>query len=64
MLLSEAYVQKAKNAHQEREKAAIERWERKALEAAAKAATFDPGSDLARSLVENRRARVNRLTPK
>ncbi len=48
MLLSEGYVQKAKNAYREDDAPVIERWERKALDAAIHAATLEPENDEAR----------------
>jgi serine/threonine protein kinase len=64
MLLSEGYVQKAKIAYREDEAPVIERWERKALEAATHAATLEPGNDEAHSLVKDRRARLGKLASK
>jgi eukaryotic-like serine/threonine-protein kinase len=60
MLLSEGYVQKAKNAYREDE-APVIGWERKALDAAIHAATLEPGNDEARNLVRERHARVKKL---
>ncbi len=64
MLLSEAYVQKAKNAYREDEAPVIARWERQALEAAIRAATLQPEADEARRLVNDRRARLDKIAPK
>ncbi len=64
MLLSEGYVQNAKNAYREDDKPIIERWERKALDAAIHAATLEPENEEARSLVKNRRARLKKLASK
>ena len=64
MLLSEGYVQKAKNAYREDDAPVIERWERKALDAAIHAETLEPENDEARSLVKNRRARLDKLASK
>ena len=61
MLLSEAYVQRAKNAYREDDAPVIERWERKALDAAVRAATLEPENDEAHGLVKDRRARVKKL---
>jgi serine/threonine protein kinase len=61
MLLSVGYVQKAKNAYREEEEQVIERWERKALDAATHAATLEPENDEARSLVKERHARLDKL---
>jgi hypothetical protein len=61
MLLSDGYVQRAKNAYQEDDKPTSERWERKALDAAMHAATLDPENDEARGLVKNRRTRLQKL---
>ncbi len=58
MLLSEGYVQKAKIAYREDEAPVIERWERKALDAAIHAATLEPENDEAHGLVKDRRARL------
>jgi len=64
MLLSEGYVQKAKNAYREDEAPVIKRWEQKALDAAAQAAILEPDKDEARNLVKDRRARLNKLASK
>ncbi len=64
MLLSEGYVQKAKIAYREDEAPVIERWERKAFEAASHAATLEPDNDEARNLVRERHARVKKLESK
>jgi hypothetical protein len=64
MLLSEGYVQKAKIAYRDAEAPVIERWEQKALEAAIQAATLEPENDEARSLVKNRRTRLDKLVSK
>ncbi len=61
MLLSDGYVQKAKNAYQEEDESVIERWERKALDAATHASTLEPDNDEARNLVKNRHARLLKL---
>ena len=61
MLLSEGYVQKAKNAYREDDEPVIAQWERKALDAASHAATLEPDNDEARSLVKNRHARLDKL---
>ena len=61
MLLSEGYVQKAKNAYREDDEPVIAQWERKALDAARHAATLEPDNDEARSLVKNRHARLDKL---
>jgi hypothetical protein len=64
MLLSEGYVQNAKNAYRNDDEPTVERWERKALDAAIHAATVEPENAEARSLVQDRRARLNKLTSK
>jgi len=61
MLLSEGYVQKAKNAWREDEAAVIKQWLRKSVDAAVHAATLEPDNDEARALVISRRARLNKL---
>lgn len=61
MLLSEAYVQKAKNTYREDDAPALERWERKALDAAIHAATLEPENEEAHGLVRDRRARLRKL---
>jgi hypothetical protein len=61
MLLSEGYAQKAKNAYREEDDPVIERWERKALDAAKHAATLEPENDEARNLVKDRHARLDKL---
>jgi hypothetical protein len=63
MLLSEAYVQRAKIAYRVDGEPVIG-WERKAFDAALHAATLEPENDEARSLVKNRRARLNKLASK
>jgi hypothetical protein len=63
MLLSEAYVQKAKNAYRVNG-APVMGWERKALDAADRAATLEPENEEARILVKDRRARLDRLVSK
>ncbi len=45
MLLSEGYVQKAKIAYRENEAPVVERWERRALDAALRAATLEPENE-------------------
>ncbi len=45
MLLSEGYVQKAKIAYRENGAPVVERWERKALDAALRAATLEPENE-------------------
>jgi hypothetical protein len=64
MLLTEGYVQKAKNAYQEEEAPVIRRWEQKALDAAIQAETLDPENHEARNLVRICRARLNKLASK
>ena len=64
MLLSEGYVQKAKNAYREDEAPVIKRWEQKALEAATQAETLEPENDEARNLVKDCRARLAKLASK
>jgi hypothetical protein len=64
MLLTEGYVQKAKNAYQEEEAPVIRRWEQKALDAAIRAETLDPENYEARNLVRICRARLNKLASK
>ena len=64
MLLSEGYVQRAKNAYREDDEPVIERWERKALDAAIHAATLEPENDEAHGLVKDRRARLHKLASK
>jgi hypothetical protein len=64
MLLSQGYVQKAKNAYQEDEAPVIKRWEQKALDAAAQAAMLEPDRVEARNLVKDRLARLNKLASK
>ena len=63
MLLSEGYVQRAKNGYRVDDEPVIE-WERKALEAAIHAETLAPDNDEARGLVNNRRARLHKLASK
>jgi hypothetical protein len=63
MLLSEGYVQRAKIAYRVDDEPVIE-WERKALDAAAHAATLEPDNDEARSLAKDRRARLHKLASK
>ncbi len=53
MLLSEGYVQRAKIAYREDEAPVIERWERKALDAAIHAATLESANDEAYGLVKD-----------
>ncbi len=64
MLLSEGYVQRAKNSYQEDEATVIERWEQKALDAAICAATLDPENDMAHDLIKDRCARLRKLAAK
>jgi eukaryotic-like serine/threonine-protein kinase len=64
MLLSDGYVQKAKNAYREDDASVIEQWERKAVEAAMRAAALEPENAEAHSLVQERRSRLNKLTSK
>jgi hypothetical protein len=64
MLLSEGYVQKAKNAYRDADEPAVEQWERKALGAAIRAATVEPENAEAHGLVQDRRARLDKLTSK
>ena len=61
MLLSEGYVQKAKNAYRDDEAPVIKRWEQKALDAAAQAAKLEPDKVEPRNLVKDRLARLNKL---
>jgi hypothetical protein len=61
MLLSEAYVQRAKNACRKENEAAIASWERKSLDAAIHAATLDSENDEAHGPVKARRARLRKL---
>ncbi len=61
MLLSDAYIQKAKNAYQEDAMVDAGSFEHLALDAAIKASRVEPGNGGARNLVEDRRARVSRL---
>ena len=61
MLLSEGYVQKAKNAYRDDEAPVIERWERKAYAAAIHAETLEPQNEEAHSLVKERYARLVKL---
>jgi serine/threonine protein kinase len=63
MLLSDAYVQKAKNAYRV-DGAPVIGWERKALDAADRAAMLEPENEEARRLVKNRRDRLERLGSK
>ena len=63
MLLSEGYVQRAKNAYRMDEEPVIG-WEQKALDAAIHAATLEPENDEAHSLVKDRRARLAKLASK
>jgi hypothetical protein len=63
MLLSEAYVQKAKNAYRVDGEFPIV-WERKALDAAVQATRLEPENDGARDLVKNRSARLDKLVSK
>jgi hypothetical protein len=64
MLLSESYVQKAKNAYREDDAPVIEMWERKALDAAIRAATLNWENDEAQALLKNRCARLRKLAAK
>ena len=63
MLLSEAYIQGAKNAYRVDGEPVIG-WERKAFDAASQAAILEPENDEARSLVKDRVARLNKLASK
>ena len=63
MLLSEAYVQRAKNAYQVPGEP-VDGWERKALEAAMQAATLEPEDAEVHYLVKNRHARLDKLASK
>jgi serine/threonine protein kinase len=63
MLLSEAYVQRAKIAYRVDGEPVIG-WERKAFDAALHAATLEPENDETRRLVKERRARLNKLASK
>jgi hypothetical protein len=63
MLLSDAYVQRAKIAYRVEGEPVIG-WERKAFDVARHAATLEPENDEARRLVKERRARLGRLEPK
>jgi hypothetical protein len=63
MLLSEGYVQRAKNAYRVDDGPVIG-WERKALDAAIHPSTLEPENDEAHSLVKDRRARLNKLASK
>ena len=63
MFLSEVYVQRAKNAYR-MDSEPVDGWERKALAAASQAATLEPENHEARSLVQNRVARLNKLARK
>ena len=63
MLLSDAYVQRAKIAYVV-DGEPVDGWERKALEAAIQAATLEPEDAEVRSLVKNRRARLDKLESK
>ena len=60
MLLSDGYVQRAKIAYHVEDEPVIG-WERQAFDAALRAAALEPENDEARSLVQNRRARLNKL---
>jgi tetratricopeptide (TPR) repeat protein len=62
ILLSEGYVQKAKNAYQDEETPVVAQWEQKALDAAVHAERLEPESDEVRSLVRDRRARLKKAT--
>ncbi len=63
MLLSEAYVQRAKNAYRV-DGEPVDGWERKALDAAIHAAALEPENDEAHGLVKDRRARLRKLGAK
>ena len=63
MLLSEGYVQKAKNAYRVQGEPVIG-WKRKALDAAVHAEKLEPENDEARSLVKDRQTRLNKLASK
>jgi eukaryotic-like serine/threonine-protein kinase len=63
MILSDGYVQRAKIAYRVDDEPVIG-WEQKALDAANRAATLDPENYEARGIIENRRARLNKLAPK
>jgi hypothetical protein len=58
MLLSEGYIQQAKNAYREDDEPVIERSLRKGLDAAVHAASLQPENEEARDLVRDRRARL------
>jgi eukaryotic-like serine/threonine-protein kinase len=59
MLLSEGYVQRAKNAFRIPGEP-VKEWNQNALDAAIQAAALDPENEEAHNLVKERRARVNR----
>jgi hypothetical protein len=63
MFLSEAYVQRAKNAYRVVGEP-VDGWEPKALEAALQAATLEPENAEVHNLVKNRRARLDKLASK
>ena len=60
LLLSEAYVQRAKIAYRVEDEP-VDGWERKALEAAIQAAAREPENAEARDLVKNRLGRLDKL---
>ncbi len=62
ILLSEGYVQKAKIAYRDDDESVIEGWERKALDAATRAAAVEPDKAEARNLVKDRHNRLRKIT--
>jgi hypothetical protein len=62
VLLSEGYVQKAKNAYREDEAPVITQWEQKALDAATQAEKLEPESDEPRVLVKHCRGRLDKIS--
>jgi hypothetical protein len=63
MALSDGYVQRAKIAYRVDDEPVIG-WERKAFDAALRAATLEPENEEAHGLVKNRRARLRKLAAK
>jgi serine/threonine protein kinase len=63
ILLSEAYVEKAKNAYRAVDEPVIG-WEQQALDAAVHAETLEPTNEEAHRLVKDRRRRLDRLESK
>jgi hypothetical protein len=61
MLLSDAYVQKAKIAYREEEAPVIMQWEQKAFDAAVRAVVVEPENGEAGELLKNRLIRLHKI---